>query len=156
MKLGFQDLPNLKLLFRSSKHQHSVSSSFLRSCSISSGLRKSIANFVGFFFWFDFIVLEKTCKLKTLNLPQNRFGNKPTKCTLHCTLSQNQPWHVLMVVSLGKSLISPLEKHWQGQMLACEQCASSGFFVCFWFCFGDFVTWSVFGFPPEKHWQGQR
>ena len=44
--------------------QHSVSSSFLRSCSISSGLRRSIANFVGFFFWVDFIVLEKTWEFR--------------------------------------------------------------------------------------------
>ena len=35
----------------------------MRSCSISSGVRKSIANLVGFFFCVDLMVLEKTCRV---------------------------------------------------------------------------------------------
>ena len=102
--------------------QHSVSSSFLRSCSISSGVRKSIANLVGFFFCVDLIVLEKTCRPSVNKIRMTKLQTAKLQLAKHDLSLEAKP---IKAESSGSwNWIAP-ERRWRERRWVYEQFVAS-------------------------------
>ena len=118
-RLSYTSFLDCNRLWRT-KSQHSVSSSFLRSCSISSGVRKSIANLVGFFFCVDLIVLEKTCRPSVTKIRMTGLQN----CNSQETTMSLEAKPIKAESSGSCSWIAP-ERRWRERRWVCERFVAS-------------------------------